>query len=57
MVLVLTPSRDPGLFGRARLNHGTGTVEWPNSADSAPEFFYRLARSSAVALGERGRRL
>ena len=52
---VFEPLRDPGFFSRARLNHDTGTVEWPNGADFAPEFLYLLATSSAATPGERER--
>ena len=41
--------RDQQYFASARLNPDTGTVEWPNGADFAPEFLYELAtKGSAV---------
>lgn len=38
---VFEPLRDPDFFRQARLNPETGTVEWPNGADLAPEFLHR----------------
>lgn len=38
---VFEPLKDPAFFRRVRLNPETGTVEWPNGADLAPEFLYR----------------
>lgn len=35
---VFTPLRDPGFFVKAAVNPETGTIEWPNGADFAPEF-------------------
>ena len=35
---VFEPLRDVAFFGRVRVNRDTGTVEWPNGADFAPEF-------------------
>jgi hypothetical protein len=32
--------KDPTYFSRVRVNPDTGTVEWPNRADFAPEFLY-----------------
>jgi len=32
------PLNDPAFFPRVRLNADTGTIEWPNGADFAPEF-------------------
>lgn len=34
------PLRDPALFRQARIGPESGTVEWPNGADLAPEFLY-----------------
>ena len=36
------PLRDVELFRRVAVNPDTGTIEWPNGADLAPEFL--LAR-------------
>ena len=35
---VFAPLRDPAFFTQAAVNPETGTVEWPNGADFAPEF-------------------
>ncbi|HEX8271919.1 MAG TPA: DUF2442 domain-containing protein [Longimicrobiaceae bacterium] len=39
---VFEPLRDAALFSRAAINPETGTVEWPNGADFAPEFLHDL---------------
>jgi hypothetical protein len=41
---VFEPLRDPGYFRKVRLNPETGTVEWPNGADFAPEFLMDAGR-------------
>ena len=35
---VFAPLRDPALFSEVVVNPDTGTIEWPNGADFAPEF-------------------
>jgi hypothetical protein len=37
---VFEPLKDVALFRLATLNPETGTVEWPNGADFAPEFLH-----------------
>ena len=37
---VFEPLRDREFFRRVMVNEETGTVEWPNGADFAPEFLY-----------------
>jgi hypothetical protein len=37
---VFEPLRDPAFFAQVTVNPETGTVEWPNGADFAPEFLY-----------------
>lgn len=37
---VFEPLRDPALFRQVRVSGDTGTIEWPNGADFAPEFLY-----------------
>jgi hypothetical protein len=39
---VFEPLRDPRRFREGALNEVTGTVEWPNGADFAPEFLSRI---------------
>jgi hypothetical protein len=36
------PLRDPQTFRRVQVNAETGTIEWPNGADFAPEFLFEL---------------
>ena len=37
---IFEPLRDQQYFKRVRVNPDTGTIEWPNRADFAPEFLY-----------------
>lgn len=39
---VFEPLRDPQVFRRVQVNAETGTIEWPNGADFAPEFLFGL---------------
>jgi hypothetical protein len=39
---VFEPLRDPAVFAQVRVNSETGTIEWPNGADLAPEFLNKL---------------
>jgi hypothetical protein len=49
---VFEPLRDKSFFAHARVNEETGTVEWPNGADFAPEFLYEAGeQSTAVRAG------
>lgn len=41
---VFKPLRDPELFRQVRVNEETGTVEWLNGADFAPEFLYEIGK-------------
>ena len=41
---VFEPLRDPELFMQVRVNEETGTVEWTNGADFAPEFLFETGR-------------
>ena len=38
------PLRDPNFFAQVSVNPETGTVEWPNGADFAPEFLRTSGR-------------
>lgn len=44
---VFEPLRDHTFFSQFRVNHDTGTIEWPNKADFAPEFLYEKAHVTA----------
>lgn len=44
---VFEPLKDPNYFARFQVNPDTGTIEWPNRADFAPEFLYAKVRVSA----------
>jgi len=37
---VFEPLKDQAYFRQVRVNPDTGTIEWPNRADFAPEFLY-----------------
>lgn len=39
---VFEPLRAEEVFVQAAVSPETGTVEWPNGADFAPEFLYRI---------------
>ena len=37
---VFEPLKDPRFFRSVEVNPETGTIEWPNGADFAPEFLH-----------------
>ncbi|MFY9618960.1 MAG: DUF2442 domain-containing protein [Pyrinomonadaceae bacterium] len=41
---VFQPLQDPSVFKQVKLNTETGTIEWPNGADFAPEFLYEIGK-------------
>ncbi|MCA1734450.1 MAG: DUF2442 domain-containing protein [Acidobacteria bacterium] len=44
---IFEPLVERSYFTCVRVNHDTGTVEWPNGADFAPEFLYEKAHVAA----------
>ena len=44
---VFEPLRDQAYFSRFHVNADTGTIEWPNRADFAPEFLYEKVHVTA----------
>lgn len=46
---VFEPLRNPELFNQFRLDPELGTIAWPNGADLAPEYLYRLMISGHSA--------
>jgi hypothetical protein len=36
------PLRSLDVFAQVYVNHETGTIEWPNGADFAPEFLFEI---------------
>ncbi|HEU4885368.1 MAG TPA: DUF2442 domain-containing protein [Longimicrobium sp.] len=41
---VFEPLKDTDLFRCVAVNPETGTIEWPNGADFAPEFLHEIGR-------------
>ena len=46
------PLGDVDVFRKAYVNHDTGTIEWPNGADFAPEFLYERGQELRGGLGD-----
>lgn len=44
---VFEPLKDMAFFRRLFVNPDTGTIEWPNRADFAPEFLYEKVHVTA----------
>lgn len=44
---VFAPLQDRSYFAHLVVNPDTGTIEWPNRADFAPEFLYERVRVTA----------
>jgi hypothetical protein len=41
---VFEPLTDLDLFKQVHVNPNTNTIEWPNGADFAPEFLYKIGK-------------
>lgn len=39
---IFAPLQEESFFRQVTLNLETGTIEWPNGADFAPEFLYEI---------------
>ena len=46
---VFEPLRDTELFRAVAVNPNTNTIEWPNGADFAPEFLYKIGTTVVSA--------
>lgn len=42
---VFEPLRDISFFRQVAVNEETNTIEWPNGADFAPEFLYKIGKA------------
>jgi len=48
--VIFSPLGDVQFFRQVSINDETGTVEWPNGADFAPEFLFTLATGDRSAI-------
>lgn len=46
---IFEPLRDPTYFAKAYVDPDSRTVAWPNGADFAPDFLYRLEAEETPA--------
>jgi hypothetical protein len=42
---IFEPLKDVSLFRQVAVNPDTGTIQWPNGADLAPEFLHRIGQA------------
>ena len=42
---IFAPLKSPDRFRQVSVNPDTGTIEWPNGADLAPEFLYEIGET------------
>lgn len=45
---IFEPLADLIFFQQVYLNDETGTIEWPNGADFAPEFLFEIAKDATL---------
>lgn len=50
---VFEPLKDEAYFKNFTVNSETGTIEWPNRADFAPEFLYEKVQAATAATPSR----
>jgi hypothetical protein len=43
---IFAPLRDPAAFAQVYVDHGAGTIAWPNGADVDPDTLYERAHRS-----------
>ena len=46
---VFEPLKETSVFHAVTINPNTNTIEWPNGADFAPEFLYRIGKTVTEA--------
>jgi hypothetical protein len=47
--VMFEPLRDPNFFAQVFVDHGGGTIAWPNGLDMAPETLYERACANPVS--------
>ena len=54
---IFEPLRDPSYFAKAFVDTDSRTVTWPNGADVAPDFLYRMELEELSATSIRAKTL